>query len=254
MVDFIRGPGKILKYDPKRGKFHSPGPPFSVRAPVKITASPPLSTALLFYSMSHVFWHLIDDIFRSSGWILMQGSVLETLLVVDSMINISAKSLSNFIAKTWLQSWNLLKIGKVKSEFLEELQSFKLFVGTYITFLKGYDADYWMNTKLPMNYHFEKNICAGLVNMGGAAGEWLITDEFFTDLDKMGIFVLSKAQTFRICATFLDPAKFSNLVIHLITAKKIWLHKENFAMISQMLYCEIIVTFSMSVVLWEAIG
>ncbi len=64
-------------------------------------------------------------------------------------------------------------------------------------------------SKLPMNYNFEKNICAGLANTGGAAGEWLITDEFSTDLDKMGIFVLSKDQTFRICATFLDPAKFS---------------------------------------------
>jgi hypothetical protein len=67
-----------------------------------------------------------------------------------------------------------------------------------------------------MNYNFEKNICAGLANTGGAAGECLITDEFSTDLDKMGIFVLSKDQTFRICATFLDPAKFSILVIHLI--------------------------------------
>ncbi len=56
-------------------------------------------------------------------------------------------------------------------EFLEYLRSFKLFVGTYITFLKGYDADYRMNTKLTMNYNFEKNICAGLVNTGGAAGE-----------------------------------------------------------------------------------
>jgi hypothetical protein len=33
-------------------------------------------------------------------------------------------------------------------EFL--VQSFKLFVGTYITFLKGYDADYQINTKIPM--------------------------------------------------------------------------------------------------------
>jgi hypothetical protein len=59
----------------------------------------------------------------------------------------------------------------VKSTKLEEFQSFKLFVGTYITFLKGYDADYKKNTKLPMNYSFEKNICAGLVNSGNAAGE-----------------------------------------------------------------------------------
>jgi hypothetical protein len=74
-----------------------------------------------------------------------------------------------------------------------------------------------MNTKLPMNYNFEKKNCAGLANTGGAAGEWLITDEFSTDLDKMGIFVFSKDQTFRICATFLDPAKFFILVIHLFT-------------------------------------
>jgi hypothetical protein len=46
MMDFDRGPGKILKYDLKRGKFRSLGPPFEVWAPVKITASPPLSTAL----------------------------------------------------------------------------------------------------------------------------------------------------------------------------------------------------------------
>jgi hypothetical protein len=66
-----------------------------------------------------------------------------------------------------------------------------------------------------MKFSFGKNICAELVNTGGAAGEWLITDEFSTDLDEMGIFVLSKNQTFRVCATFLDPTKFSILVIHL---------------------------------------
>jgi hypothetical protein len=47
MMDFDWGPGKILKYDLKRGKFRSLGPPFKVWAPVKITASPPLSTAQL---------------------------------------------------------------------------------------------------------------------------------------------------------------------------------------------------------------
>jgi hypothetical protein len=95
-----------------------------------------------------------------------------------------------------------------------------LFVWTYITFLKGYDSDYRINTKLPMNYSFGKNICAELVNLGGAAGKWLITDEFSTDLDEMDIFVLNKDQTFRICATFLDPAKFSILVIHLFLERQ----------------------------------
>jgi hypothetical protein len=42
MVNFILGPGKIFKYDPKRGKFRSLGPPVAVRAPVKICLSPPL--------------------------------------------------------------------------------------------------------------------------------------------------------------------------------------------------------------------
>jgi hypothetical protein len=68
-----------------------------------------------------------------------------------------------------------------------------------------------------MNYSFGKINCTELVNTGGAVGEWLITDEFSTDLDEMDIFVLSKNQTFRICATSLDPAKFSILVIYLLT-------------------------------------
>ncbi len=70
-----------------------------------------------------------------------------------------------------------------------------------------------------MNYNFEKKICAGLAFMGVAAGEWVITHEFFTDSDEMGIFVISKDQTFRICATFPDPAKFSILVILLILSQ-----------------------------------
>ncbi len=53
MMDFDRGPGKILKYDLKSGKFRSLGPPFEVWAPVKITASPLLSTALPTPSKSH---------------------------------------------------------------------------------------------------------------------------------------------------------------------------------------------------------
>ncbi len=67
-----------------------------------------------------------------------------------------------------------------------------------------------------MNYSFGKKNWAELVKPRGAAGKWLITDEFSTDLDEMCIFVLSKDQTFRICATFLDPAKFSIIVIHLL--------------------------------------
>jgi hypothetical protein len=41
----------------------------------------------------------MDDIFRPSGWISMQDSVLETLFVVDSTTKMTAKNLWNFIAK-----------------------------------------------------------------------------------------------------------------------------------------------------------
>jgi hypothetical protein len=67
-----------------------------------------------------------------------------------------------------------------------------------------------------VNYSFEESICAGLAYTGGAAGKWVITDEFSTNFDEIGILVISKVQTFRICTTFLDPAKFSVLVIHLV--------------------------------------
>jgi hypothetical protein len=41
-----------------------------------------------------------------------------------------------------------------------------------------------------MNESFGNFFFTELVNSGGAAGEWLITDEFSTDLDEMGIYVL----------------------------------------------------------------
>jgi hypothetical protein len=147
----------------------------------------------------------------------MQDSVLETLLVVDSKTKITAQNLWNFIVKFGSKVEICWKFEELKWNFCWITLKFQVICwDIYITFLKGYDADYRKNTELPMNYCFGKNICAEWINLGGAAREWLITDEFSTDLDEMGIFVLSKDQTFRICATFLDPAKFSILVIHLL--------------------------------------
>ncbi len=48
------------------------------------------------------------------------------------------------------------KYWQVTQGILEYLRSFKLFVGTYITFLKGYDAGYPMNSKKFKNYLFVK--------------------------------------------------------------------------------------------------
>ncbi len=56
------------------------------------------------------------------------------------------------------------------------VQSFKLFVGTYITYLKGYDAGY--DAGFPKNiqnfnkFDFEKYFSGALVYTGGAAGIW----------------------------------------------------------------------------------
>ncbi len=41
-------------------------------------------------------------------------------------------------------------------DFSEYFWSFKLFVGTYITFLKGYDVSYWKICKNLMSYPFVK--------------------------------------------------------------------------------------------------
>ncbi len=49
--------------------------------------------------ISRVFGRTIDDIFSSSGWILMQDSILETLLVVDSTNKMTAQNFWKFIVK-----------------------------------------------------------------------------------------------------------------------------------------------------------
>ncbi len=61
--------------------------------------------------------HSIENISGLHGWILMQDIVLETLLVVLYMIEVSK---SKFINEIWLRGP----------------------IGTYITFLKGYDAGF----------------------------------------------------------------------------------------------------------------
>jgi hypothetical protein len=83
-------------------------------------------------------------------------------------------------------------------DFLKKLKSFKLFVGTYITFLKGYDAGFPKNSKLSMNYNFEKKIGGALAYMRGAEGIWAMHIFSTTYFDEICIFGLSKDQTFRI--------------------------------------------------------
>ncbi len=68
-------------------------------------------------SISHVFWYSIDDIFRSSGWILMQDSVLETSLVVDSNFIVKFGSKAEISWKLEELNWNFLNNSEVSSYF-----------------------------------------------------------------------------------------------------------------------------------------
>jgi hypothetical protein len=120
----------------------------------------------------------------------------------------------------WLQSWNLLKIGRVKIDFIEYLWSFKLFVGTYITFLKGYDAGFPKNSKFWINFWFEKNFNGGSLYTGGVAGIRAVVHFSTTYFGEISIFELSKDQTFRNWSTLMNPEQFLILVTYLIIATK----------------------------------
>jgi hypothetical protein len=120
----------------------------------------------------------------------------------------------------WLQSRNLLEIGRAKMEFIEWLWSFKLFVGTYITFLKGYDAGFPKNSKFSINSCFEKIFNGGSLCTRGAAGIWAVDLFSTTYFGEIIIFVVSKDQTFRIRCTLMNPEQFLILVPYLLLYKK----------------------------------
>jgi hypothetical protein len=95
-------------------------------------------------------------------------------------------------------------------DFLEKLWSFKLFVGTYITFLKGYDAGFLKNSKFSINSCFEKNFSGRSLCTRGAAGIWAVDLFSTTYFDEIIIFELSKDQTFRTRCTLMNPEKKIN--------------------------------------------
>jgi hypothetical protein len=100
----------------------------------------------------------------------MQDSVLETLLVVNFTTKMSAQSLRNFIVKFGFKAEICWKLEELKWNLNNSEVSSYLF-GTYITFLKAYDAGYWINTKIINNLQLWNIFLAKLVNSGGAAGE-----------------------------------------------------------------------------------
>jgi hypothetical protein len=79
--------------------------------------------------------------------------------------------------------------------------SFALWIGTkrvdYITFLKGYDADFPKISKLSINLAIEKKFSQNLVCKGVGVIAWAVVLFSSAYFDKIVIFVLSKDQTFR---------------------------------------------------------
>jgi hypothetical protein len=72
-----------------------------------------------------------------------------------------------------------------------------LFVGTYITFLKGYDAGFPKISKLLINFRFEKNFNGGSLCTGGVAGVRAVVFFSSTYFGEIIIFGLSKDPTIR---------------------------------------------------------
>jgi hypothetical protein len=68
----------------------------------------------------------------------------------------------------------------------------------YITFLKGYDAGFPKNSKLSMNFPFEKIFGGAIAYMRGAAGFQAMHIFSTIYFDEISIFGLSKDQTSRI--------------------------------------------------------
>jgi hypothetical protein len=72
-----------------------------------------------------------------------------------------------------------------------------LFVGTYITFLKGYDAGFPKISKHSIIFGFEKKINGGSLCMGGVAGVRAVVFFSSTYFGEIIIFGLSKDPTIR---------------------------------------------------------
>ncbi len=111
-----------------------------------------------------------------------------------------------------------------------------LFVGTYITFLKGFDAGFQKNSKFSINSCFENILSGGSLCTRGAAGIWAVDLFSTTYFGEIIIFVISKHQAFRIRCTLMNSQQFLILVTHLL------LEIKNF--IRSQLKCRLRVSFS----------
>ncbi len=108
----------------------------------------------------------------------MQDSVLETLLVVDFTTKMTAQNFWNFIAKFGSKAEIWWKLEELNRDFSNNSEVSSYLLGYILLFWKDTMQAFQKTPKLSVNYSFWKNICAELVNSGGAAGEWLITDKF----------------------------------------------------------------------------
>ncbi len=109
-----------------------------VKKRVKSTEIHPYKKQCEFQSISHFFWHKIQDIFSLRGWIL------KTLLVALFMIKISSQFSWNFIAKFGYKleiSWKL-----------EELKWFLSNNSEVSSYLLGHILLFWKVTMPVMQW------------------------------------------------------------------------------------------------------
>ncbi len=102
---------------------------------VKLIKIHPEKKNYWFYSISHVSWHKMEYISGLRGWILMNDTFLETLWVALFMIKISPQFFE-FRCQIWLQSWNLLIIGRVHQEFSNNSEVSSYLLGHILLFWK----------------------------------------------------------------------------------------------------------------------
>jgi hypothetical protein len=89
-----------------------------------------------FLSISHVFWHKMEDFFGFREWILMKNIFLETLWVTLWVIKIYKVKFAQFHCQIWHQSWNLLKISTVHKEFSNNSEASSYLLGHILLFWK----------------------------------------------------------------------------------------------------------------------
>jgi hypothetical protein len=84
----------------------------------------------------------MDDIFGFREWVSMKKNLFRIVMSYTLSSNNLESKICPILLLNLAPKLKFAKYWQVTQGIIEYLRSFKLFVGTYITFLKGYDAGY----------------------------------------------------------------------------------------------------------------